>query len=80
MRMLIVAAHLSLAAPPQRIPLADDAETALAPLEVARDGRRVTFRETALDSLEVCVRTKGPRQEQCFTLADVRAGRLVRRP
>jgi hypothetical protein len=56
----------------QRLPLATDADKALAPLEISTDGGTVRFRAAAQDNLRICVmpRTFGP--ERCTTVGEMR--------
>lgn len=62
----------------QQLPLATEADKAVAPLEISRDGRTVTFRDAAVDELQVCVEPARGRfgRRVCFTVGDVRAGRV----
>lgn len=60
-----------------RTPLATEAEKALAPLLISTDGSTVTFRETAIDPLRICVEPKHDTfgKTICFTVGDVRRER-----
>ncbi|HVL65754.1 MAG TPA: hypothetical protein VM364_00700 [Vicinamibacterales bacterium] len=65
----------------QATPLATEADRAIAPLEISRDGRQVTFRGPAPDDLQVCVvlplgQTSSVKWRECFTVGDVRRGRF----
>jgi hypothetical protein len=67
------------AEPTPQVPTATEADRALAPLEIARDGRTITIRSIARDELRVCVEPKvgtfGP--TPCFQVGQIRRGRVV---
>lgn len=60
------------------MPIASEAERALAPLLVSRDGSEVTFRGAALNTLRICVEPEAGTfgRRVCLTVGDVRSGRV----
>lgn len=74
---LVTTALFAIVTGQERVPLATEAQRAFAPLAVSEDGRTVTFRSTAKDSLLVCVEPLGDKfgKRVCFTVGDVRTGR-----
>lgn len=60
----------------QRVPLASDADKALAPLSISADGKTFTLRGTAPDDAQVCVEPSIGRfgRRRCYALSDLRAG------
>lgn len=64
----------------QQVPSATETDRLMAQLEVSGDGNTVTVRSVAPDSLRLCVAPRagafGP--TRCFTVADIRRGRVVR--
>lgn len=59
--------------------LATDADRLTAQLEIAKDGRSLTVRGPAPDSLRLCVEPAAGKfaPKRCFTVGDIRAGRVV---
>lgn len=74
--LLLLASTVAIAQ--RQVPLATDADRALAPLEVSLDGREFTFRGAAGDELRICVEPSPDRfgRRVCFTVGDVRRGRV----
>jgi hypothetical protein len=48
----------------------------IAPLLISADGRTVTFRSPAKDTLRVCFEPREFGRTVCFTVGDVRTGRV----
>lgn len=59
-----------------QVPLATPADLAAAPLMVSRDGRTVTIRAVASDDLRICVEPTTFAAVHCWTVRELRAGRL----
>lgn len=61
----------------ERTPLATEAEEALSPLLVSRDGSTVTFRGVAVNSLTIRIEPEVGKfgKTMTFTVGDVRSGR-----
>lgn len=74
---LVVTAALALIDGQERTPLASEAETALSPLLISRDGSTVTFRGTAIDGLTIRIEpaTGTFGKTTTFTIGDVRSGK-----
>lgn len=65
----------------QRVPLATEADKALSPLLISRDGSEVTFRGAALNTLRICVEPESGKfgRRVCFTVGDVRTAVVAKR-
>lgn len=74
---LFVTGVLALINGQERTPLATDADKALAPLLVSRDGSTVTFRGVAVNGLTIRIEPELGKfgQTMTFTVGDVRSGR-----
>jgi len=62
----------------ERVPLATEADTALAPLAISRDGRVMTIRSVAPDSLKLCVEPALGKfaATKCFSVGAIRRGEV----
>lgn len=64
------------AVPSAQVPIATPIDEATAQLTISQDGSEVTFRRPAPDDLRICVEPQEFGKRICFTVGDVRAGRV----
>jgi hypothetical protein len=76
-RLAAVALLLSLAQSP--IPIANHQDQQSAQWSISEDGKRLTARRPAPDDVELCVEPKEFGRVICFTVGEIRAGKVERR-
>lgn len=62
------------------LPIATRQDQQTAQLAVAEDGKRVTIRRPAKDTLELCVEPTDFGRVTCFTVGEIRRGEIGRKP